>query len=423
MRYVLGAIGAALFLTASFALAGHLWVVGRDGPITNPLDFRAFYCAGAALGSGHDPYRVEPLRSCERATLASAGLRMDPRRVLPAPLPPYALLAFAAFARLPYRIASEVWFALTLGALSASIWLVALLARLRPLPVAAALFASLGTTSIAYGQVVPAALAGLALAALGARRGDGVLAALGCSLAAIEPHLALPAWLGLALLVPVTRVPLAAAGAALAISLAAGPGLNLEYFASVLPEHARSEVMGFGSQYSLTSLLWTLGTPIPVALAAGTLCYAVMLAAGVAIARRLVAQAGDAAFAVTVPVAAVLLGGPFLHDHQLAAALPLGLMLVGGLAAGTRAERRPWWRSACSRSRGRASPNSQPASTSCRREPSPPFRRTRLPRSPRRSPRFRTRRSWTPSPTVTTGARAWNRRCGSCRPGSHSSRS
>jgi hypothetical protein len=96
--------------------------------------------------------------------------------------------------------------------------------------------------------------------------------------------------------------------------------------------------MEFGGQYSLTSLLWSLGTPIPPALAAGSLCYVVMLGVGIAIARGAVARAGDRAFAVLVPAAAVLLGGPFLHDHQLAAALPLGLTLAGGFAAGSR----PW---------------------------------------------------------------------------------
>ena len=339
MRYGLGALAVARFFAAAFAFASTLWVPGRDGPVTNPLDFRAFYCAGAALGTGHDPYLVEPLRSCERATLVSAGLRMDPRRVLPAPLPPYALLGFAALARLPYRIASEAWLALSLTALSLSIWAVALVSRLRPLPVALALFASLGTASLAYGQVVPMAVAGLALSALGARRGDGRLVVLGCLLVSIEPHLALPAWLGLLVLVPAVRVPLLLAGIGLAaVSLGCGPALNVEYVSSVLPAHARSEVMEFGGQYSLTSLLWSLGTPIPPALAAGSLCYVVMLGVGIAIARGAVARAGDRAFAVLVPAAAVLLGGPFLHDHQLAAALPLGLTLAGGFAAGSR----PW---------------------------------------------------------------------------------
>jgi hypothetical protein len=338
MRLGLGALAAVTAFVAAFAVAGALWVPSRDGPVTNPLDFRAFYCAGAALGAGADPYRVEPLRACERSTLASAGLTMDPRRVVPAPLPPYALLAFAALARLPYRVASQAWFALTLLALSASIWLVAMLARLRPLPVAAALFAALGTASLAYGQVVPLAVAGLALAALAARERNGPLAAAGCCIAALEPHLALPVWLGLALLAPATRRSLAVAGTLLAaLSLAAGAGLNLEYVTEVLPLHARSEIMEFGGQYGLPSLLWTLGTPIPAALAAGSLCYAVMLTLGLAIARGVVVRTGDAAFAVTIPAAAVLLGGPFLHDHQLAAALPLGLMLAGSVPAGSRA--------------------------------------------------------------------------------------
>jgi hypothetical protein len=332
------AAATALGFAACFAFAATQWTYGRDGPVTNPLDFRAFYCAGAAVAAGRDPYRVEPLRGCERATVASAGLTMDPRRVLPAPLPPYALLGFAAVSALPYRIASEAWFASILVALSVAICVVAVLARLRPLPVAAAFFASLGTTSLAYGQVVPLAVAGLAVAALSARHGNRWGIAAGCAVAAVEPHLALPAWIGLALAVPPARAPLALTGAALAAaSLLAGPAVNLEYVAAVLPEHARSEVAAFGGQYSLTSLLWAWGVPPTAALAAGAVSYAVMLAAGVLVGRAAVARTGDPAFAVTVPVAAALLGGPFLHDHQLAAAIPLGLMLAGRLRVRGRA--------------------------------------------------------------------------------------
>ena len=158
---------AALTWTASL-----LWDYGHDGPITNPTDFRAFYCAGAALDRGADPYRVEPLRSCERATLASAGLRMDVRKFLPAPLPPYALLLFALIARLPYRLATELWFALGIMALLIAILAVQRLSGLRPFVVAIALFGSLGFASLVYGQIVPFVVAAIVVAALAARRKD-----------------------------------------------------------------------------------------------------------------------------------------------------------------------------------------------------------------------------------------------------------
>ena len=72
------------------------------------IDFRAFYCAGAALDAGADPYRAEPLRSCEVAAWEAfpAGY---PEVAVPAPLPGYALTPFALLARLPYGVAAALW--------------------------------------------------------------------------------------------------------------------------------------------------------------------------------------------------------------------------------------------------------------------------------------------------------------------------
>ena len=125
LRLAAATFGAAAAVAVLAALLSRLYVYGADGPITNPTDFRAFYCGGAALARGANPYRVEPLRSCERETLAQSGLHMDERHVLPAPFPPYALLAFAAFSVLPFRTATEIWLALDLLALAACVACVA----------------------------------------------------------------------------------------------------------------------------------------------------------------------------------------------------------------------------------------------------------------------------------------------------------
>ena len=72
-------------------------------------DFRAFYCAGAAVAQHANPYLEEPLRSCEQ----NAGPPAEPAFLrpvaLPAPLPPYALALFVPFARLPFPAAALLY--------------------------------------------------------------------------------------------------------------------------------------------------------------------------------------------------------------------------------------------------------------------------------------------------------------------------
>jgi hypothetical protein len=88
-------------------------------------DFRAFYCAGVALTQGADPYREEPLRSCE----IRAGAPAEPKGLhavaLPAPLPPYALAAYTPFARLPFTVAGALYLALLVAAMAAATQLLA----------------------------------------------------------------------------------------------------------------------------------------------------------------------------------------------------------------------------------------------------------------------------------------------------------
>src|ERR1700690_1006699 len=69
-------------------------------------DFRAFYCAGAAIAGGADPYRIEPLLACEPAPPATAGTPTSRGVAVPAPLPPYALLPFVPLSRLPFTLAA-----------------------------------------------------------------------------------------------------------------------------------------------------------------------------------------------------------------------------------------------------------------------------------------------------------------------------
>ncbi|MBD5635078.1 MAG: hypothetical protein IAI49_11430, partial [Candidatus Eremiobacteraeota bacterium] len=89
-----------------------------------------------------------------------------------------------------------------------------------------------------------------------------------------------------------------------------------------------SEVANFNAQYSLTALLYALGVASDTALRAGEACYLAMLAFGLFLAARLRRSFGDAAFVVLTPPACALLGGAFVHDHQMALALPFAFVLA-----------------------------------------------------------------------------------------------
>src|ERR1019366_3190331 len=68
------------------------------------LTLNSFYCAGEAVRTGNTPYLVEPLRSCEHRAAPTEPLQ-NAGGVEPAPLPGYALAAFAAFSLLPLKFA------------------------------------------------------------------------------------------------------------------------------------------------------------------------------------------------------------------------------------------------------------------------------------------------------------------------------
>jgi hypothetical protein len=156
------------------------------------------------------------------------------------------------------------------------------------------------------------------------------LAAILAAATLVEPHIGLPACLTLFCWLSPTRRPFVLTAVALAAASVAAGGLPLqrEYFANVLPSHAHSEVSNFASQYSLTSLLYALGATRRVALAGGSLSYLAMLAAGLWLARRLQRRFEDEAFFVLTPPALALVGGVFIHLHQMAAAIPLALAVI-----------------------------------------------------------------------------------------------
>lgn len=86
------------------------------------LDFAAFYCAGEVLAQHEDPYRVMPLGACEREVSHNGPIAAG--AVIPAPLPPYVLGAFALLSRLPFALAQHIFDLLSIAALALSIVLI-----------------------------------------------------------------------------------------------------------------------------------------------------------------------------------------------------------------------------------------------------------------------------------------------------------
>jgi hypothetical protein len=302
--------------------AAMLLLNATHGPTYVMGDFRAFYCAGKAVAQGANPYLNEPLRSCE----ATAGPPEEPAFLkpvaLPAPLPPYALLLFVPFALLPFPLAAVCWGALLVAALALAVELLrrvtgasSLLLNLVFAPIAA-------TVTFYVGQPVPLVFAALAGAALLVRRGQWWAAAACAAFATIEPHVALAALAGMLVAFPRARIPVIACGAVLAAASVAALGLAtaLSYVRDVVPAHALANVYEW--QFSLTSVLTSLGVAAPAAIRAGELMFAAMTVLGVLVALRLKKTTGDAAVMIIVPPAFAMFGGVHVHFQQLAVAFP-----------------------------------------------------------------------------------------------------
>ncbi len=284
-----------------------------------------WYCAGEAIDAHADPYRVEPLRSCE---LRHSTVRKEPW-VEPAPLPGYALAAFGLLARFPFEQARTLWFYALLGAIIVTSFLLARLAHVPPWVALACLAMVDGYINLVYGELPPLSVAALvAAASLGSARRYRAAAVFG-ALAMIEPHVALPACLAMFVWWPRTRLSFGIAAAALAALSVATIGVagNVEYFGQVLPIHAAAEIAA-GDQLSLTRILHILGVPDHLALTLGSVSYLLMTGIGVCVAPSLARRLHCDALVPLYPSAVGLLGGAFIHDLQIAAALPAALLLA-----------------------------------------------------------------------------------------------
>jgi hypothetical protein len=285
-------------------------------------DFRAFYCAGAVIAQGANPYLEEPLRTCE----ASAGPPAEPAFLrpvaLPAPLPPYTLLPFVPLSRLPFPVAAALYGLLLIAAMSAAVVLFERVTAISSVWLNLA-FAGI-TASVTYyvGQPVPFVFLALAAAAVLIRNRHWYAASACVVVSSIEPHLALPALAGMFVAFPRTRVPIVVCGALAGVAGVAGLGLQtcVAYVRDVVPAHALANAYEW--QFSLTSILTSLGVGAPSAIRWGELMYAGMVVLGVTVAYRLWRTTGDRAVMILIPPAFAVFGGVHMHFQQLAVAFP-----------------------------------------------------------------------------------------------------
>ena len=317
----------ALLLLVQVALS---W---RDAPNSDARganispDFLAFYCAGAASNSGENPYLDAPLQRCGAADGAVPSFARN--GVQPSPLPPYDLPLFRLFALLPYRVAATVWLVAALVATAIVVAFLAGRSGLSLLAVTALCGLPLFLLSASLGQLPPIVALALCSAAELLRRKSYWLAGAACTAAFIEPHVAVPVWLSLFAWERRLRGPLLAGVTLLLLLSLAGANLatNVTFYTTVLSLHAASEVSVF-FQYSLTWLAFLVGLSSHAALRLGSLSYGIMMIVGVWLAHEAARRFKSQDYLIFVPVAAIVLGGPFVHITQLSLAMLAALVLI-----------------------------------------------------------------------------------------------
>ena len=315
--------------------------LGGSLPWHQMFDFPDFYCAGAVLDYGADPYRYEPLHRCEHAVsgdaLASGFFWSNPNIAIPAPQPPYDFPPFMALARLSFVDARAV--DAVAIAVSVALCVAALAALGVPLEVAlAALALSTVYVELSAGQIVPFALLALALCGLALARRQDALAGVLAALTAIEPIVGVPVIAATLLFVPRARATVLASAFVLAVlsAVIVGPRVLFEYFTAVLPAHANSELY-FPFQYSLTYVLGFLGLAPSVARLAGAISYLVLLVVGLRLAPAASTALRRRELLVFLPALCAVIGGPFLHQEELCFAIPALAILAIDTQGKTRA--------------------------------------------------------------------------------------
>ncbi len=319
-----------VFTAVSLLVTLAAFALGARGDVGHQ-SFKAFYCAGVAVREHHDPYRVEPLRSCERGLERDA---MPAGYVEPAPLPGYVLLPFAVLSKLPPKQAAEIFCIVLALAAVASARCLAAATNASDTAILLA-FTPLTLLNVAYGETAPLAMLSICAAAYFLSKHRWVAAGCAASLALLQPNVGVPAVVAMFLFVHRSRVAVIVSVAVLAIlSLAAlGVAENKEYFAQVLPLMAYAELVA-SDQYSLSRLLFVAGISPPLALLLGKIWFACVAVFGVALAGAFASRNRQDVLVPLLPPAAVLFFGIYLHDIQMLIALPAAFAIALRVPAG-----------------------------------------------------------------------------------------
>ena len=315
-----------LIVCIALIVLGFAMLRFHDWMRATPGDFKVFYAAGE-VGLAHaDPYRVQPLLGFEQALSPNGGAGNP---VVPAPFPGYVIVLFSALALLPIHAALLAGIVITL---LATIYVAYALHSLTKVPALICFSTTLMcimSEGMIYGQIACIAIAGVVMAAMGARRNSNGLMLVGVVLSAIQPQIAL--FLGAALFVaiPKLRIPLVLTVAALAgiAFLQMGTSGVKEYLA-VLSQHAKAESFQIG-QYSLVWLGRTLGLGVDHAALLGSCSTVVMLALSTFCIYKYRVAAVESGFVALFPGCASVFAGTHVHAHQLALATVLAVVLCG----------------------------------------------------------------------------------------------
>jgi hypothetical protein len=313
---------------AALALAGALLSAGvidavRAGSFLG--DYRAFSCAGSAVLHGENPYAASTLYPCESTLAPLPVYRARDGVALPAPLPGYALAAFALFALLPPGGGALLW--MLLLALAIYVAVRSLDGLEIPMYLSACAFAfPIAAVSLPFGEVVPIALAACCAAGAALRRRRFNQATAWMMLSMIEPHVGFAIAVAFFVL-PQTRVRALIGGLVLALGhLLVLRDAAASYFVHVLPQLALAELPRT-SQYSLSWVVAQLGMPANAALALGSVSYGCGLLAASVVTWLLVRRFGALELFALIPPAFAVVGGSFMHLAQSAFAIPAALVL------------------------------------------------------------------------------------------------
>lgn len=296
------------------------------------IDFKVPYCAGTAMLHGLDPYRFGSLPACEHTVAVlpfvpplHAG---DP--ALPLPIPPYEMVPFLVLAQFGFPVALALWMGLNIACCAVAADLLRrMLPSVQPVLIASAVIVSAVPVGLDLAQFTGFVLLAVTAMGMALRRRQPVVLGMWLAVAALQPHVALPA--AVALLFGGGRaVRLAVLGVGLAIgllsALAFGP-LTVEWLTQVLPGHAGANLID-AAQVSFVSGLATAGLPLGLTSLLSKLVYGAAIVFGAVAATRIARRTGRAEALPWIGAAIGTLGAPYLHLQQITFVLPAALLLV-----------------------------------------------------------------------------------------------